>query len=98
LNKEKKQTATHFLAVALLPSHRGRSTSFCNGIRNANADFYIFPAVARTHPYSPEKGLLGLWRLVKTATPPPVRQKKAFYMPKSTTLFLLTWGVCCLCA
>jgi hypothetical protein len=68
------------LAVALPPA--------INLNRNAKADLnYLFRpysyrdftssvAVTRSHPFSPEKGLLGLQWLSVTATPPLVQQKK----------------------
>jgi hypothetical protein len=64
----------------------------CPESRNANADFNFFRAVTRSQPYSPEKGLLGLWWLSVTATPPP-SHKKSFLHIGINSAFFASLGV-----
>lgn len=81
-----------FSAVAHSHSHRGCPTSFCSGLRNAYADLYFFPAVTRSHPYSPEKGLPGLWWLFEAATP---RGAPRYCSVKNSTIPAVLRGVSC---
>jgi hypothetical protein len=46
-------------------------------------------AVARSHPFSPEKGLPGLRWLVETATPPPVHKKSFLTIAIHNAFFVL---------
>ncbi len=60
--------------------------------RNAYADLYFFPAVTRSHPYSPEKGLPGLWWLFEAATP---RGAPRYCSVKNSTIPAVLRGVSC---